>query len=777
MAVAQEGDAPPLRQSELTFETAERAEPLSLRDASRDDRWLGVPPRSVRWAPDGSGVFFRWHPQPSVDDVPDADPWFFVDREGRKAKRVPLKEATKIPAGSLVWSRDGHRAAWVLEGKLYVFDSSKPEVREAVSTQKPCRSAVMSRDGAEVSFMIEEDLYLLDVDGGTLRQVTRKHEREADNKTEAAEWLKSQQQDLFDLHRRRKTREEAAAETNRHRRPDQPQPIPVAPSLQLEDVRLSPDKRHIIFRARKENEKRSPTRYIDFVSKTGYAEVETARPKVGEPEDESRFGIIRNDPTVDPDEVEVNWVELSEAGDRATIIYGPSWNLEGTRVVIQVISRDHKDMWIAGLDMETGKATVIEHDRDDAWLGGPPVQVNYYQPALFEWLPGDRFVFASERSGFSHLYLVESDGTSRALTSGEWEVRDAALSRDKTSWLIRAGREHPCDDHLYTMPAAGGEMTRLTTEPGRHEGFLSPDGERVAVMSSDTTHLPDLYLRNVEVGGEAKRITVSGTDAFYRHPLVAPETVSFPHPDGRLLWAALYQPEKPNGAAVMHIHGGGYRQFSHRGWSVYGYADHLGALNHFVGQGYTVLDFDYRGSAGFGRDYRTDIYRSMGMKDIDGMVTAVDYLKENHGIDEKRVGVYGISYGGFATLMALFRYPGVFGAGVANASVTDWAHYNHGWTSRILNLPYEDEEAYRRSSPIYYADGLADPLLIVHGLIDDNVQFQDAARLVQKLIELEKDFEVMYYPAERHVIETESSRYDYLKRLAAFFEKHLLLNR
>ena len=156
------------------------------------------------------------------------------------------------------------------------------------------------------------------------------------------------------------------------------------------------------------------------------------------------------------------------------------------------------------------------------------------------------------------------------------------------------------------------------------------------------------------------------------------------------------------------------------------------------------------------------------------MVTALDYLREKHGIDAARVGVYGISYGGFATLMALFRYPGVFAAGVANAAVTDWAHYSHTWTSRILNLPVNDEEAYLRSSPINYADGLADPLLIVHGLIDDNVHFQDAARLVQKLIEKRKDFEVMYYPVERHVIETEASRYDYVKRLTAFFDEHLL---
>jgi dipeptidyl aminopeptidase/acylaminoacyl peptidase len=182
---------------------------------------------------------------------------------------------------------------------------------------------------------------------------------------------------------------------------------------------------------------------------------------------------------------------------------------------------------------------------------------------------------------------------------------------------------------------------------------------------------------------------------------------------------------------------------------VYG-AIHLGFLHWLVEQGVTVLDFDYRGSSGFGRDYRTDIYRSMGDKDVQGALAAVDYLAREHGIDRSRVGLYGISYGGFFSLMALFRHPGVFAAGVANAAVTDWAHYEHDWTSRILGVPAADPEAYGRSSPLEHVDGLADPLLIVHGLVDDNVQFQDAARLVQRLIEREKDFEVAVYPAESH---------------------------
>jgi dipeptidyl aminopeptidase/acylaminoacyl peptidase len=326
------------------------------------------------------------------------------------------------------------------------------------------------------------------------------------------------------------------------------------------------------------------------------------------------------------------------------------------------------------------------------------------------------------------------------------------------------------------MPAAGGALTRLTSTPGRHAGLLSPDGQRVAEIYSESVQLPDLYLRDARAGSPMARVTRSGSDNFFRHRWVRPEMVSFAHPDGKPVYAALYKPAVPNAehAAAVHVHGGGYRQFSHRGWSVYGYNSHLGLINYLLQRGYTVLDFDYRGGAGYGRDYRADTYRSMGYKDIDGAVGAVDWLARTQGVDRTRVGVWGVSYGGFFTLMALFRHPGLFAAGVANAAVSDWAHYSDEWTSPILNTPVEDPEAYRVSSPVYYADSLRDALLITHGLIDDNVHFQDAARLVQRLIELHKRFEVMYYPTERHVIASESSRYDFNRRVTEFFDRNLL---
>ena len=268
---------------------------------------------------------------------------------------------------------------------------------------------------------------------------------------------------------------------------------------------------------------------------------------------------------------------------------------------------------------------------------------------------------------------------------------------------------------------------------------------------------------------------MSGTDHFARVRLVDPEIVSFPHPDGKPVWAALYRPTNPNRerAAAIHVHGGGYRQFAHRGWSVYGWAGHVGFLHYLLEQGYLVLDFDYRGGAGFGKQYRTDVTGAMGIKDADGAVAAAKYLVKTQGVDSARIGIYGVSYGGFMTLMSQFRYPGIFAAGIARAPVTDYAHYSDEWTSRILGLPQRDPAAYRRSSPIYYAEGLQDHLLIEHGLVDDNVHFQDAARLVQRLIELRKDFDVMYYPSEPHTVQSEASRLDQSKRAIRFFDRYL----
>jgi dipeptidyl aminopeptidase/acylaminoacyl peptidase len=227
-----------------------------------------------------------------------------------------------------------------------------------------------------------------------------------------------------------------------------------------------------------------------------------------------------------------------------------------------------------------------------------------------------------------------------------------------------------------------------------------------------------------------------------------------------------------NGAAVIFVHGAGYLQNVHRGWSSYS-REYM--FHHLLAErGFTVLDIDFRGSAGHGRDWRTAIYRHMGGKDLTDQVDGARWLARHEGVDPARVGIYGGSYGGFITLMALFTEPDHFAAGAALRAVTDWAHYNHWYTSRILNLPQGDTLAYRRSSPIYFAEGLRAPLLITHGMVDVNVHFQDVVRLAQRLIELEKtDWELAVYPVEDHGFQAPSSWTDQYRRILQLFERHL----
>ena len=221
---------------------------------------------------------------------------------------------------------------------------------------------------------------------------------------------------------------------------------------------------------------------------------------------------------------------------------------------------------------------------------------------------------------------------------------------------------------------------------------------------------------------------------------------------------------------MLFVHGAGYLQNAHQGWSSYFREFMFHSL--LVERGYVVLDMDYRASAGYGRDWRTAIYRQMGYPEVEDLEDGVAWLVANRNVDPRRVGVYGGSYGGFLTFMALFRQPELFAGGAALRPVADWAHYNHPYTSNILNTPEVDPEAYEKSSPIEFAAGLRKPLLICHGMVDDNVVFQDSVRLVQRLIELEKTeyFETAIYPMEPHGFREPSSWLDEYKRVLELFE-------
>ena len=353
-----------------------------------------------------------------------------------------------------------------------------------------------------------------------------------------------------------------------------------------------------------------------------------------------------------------------------------------------------------------------------------------------------------------------------------------------------ANVEQPGRYEVYRAELGSGKLERLTTIGARPDHLradtdrsgpfvLALDESRLLFRHDDATTPPDLFVQDTKPGAEAKRLTDTVSAEYKAFAWAAPEIVAVPSSNHQPpIYARVYAPAAAEGAAtakrpaVMFVHGAGYLQNAHQHFSAYfrEYMFHQLLVRH----GYVVIDMDYRASQGYGRDWRTAIYRQMGTPELEDMRDGVEWLVANRGVDASRVGVYGGSYGGFMTFMALFKDPDLFAAGAALRPVTDWAHYNHEYTSNILNTPEIDPIAYEISSPIEHAAGLKRPLLICHGLQDDNVFAQDSIRLTQRLLELHKeDWQLTLYPLDPHGFVNPDSWLDEYRRIFALFERTL----
>ena len=447
---------------------------------------------------------------------------------------------------------------------------------------------------------------------------------------------------------------------------------------------------------------------------------------------------------------------------------------------MNIRSTDNKDRWIALVDLETGVLKNLDWQHDEAWIAGPGMGWSTSSGTL-AWLDDNKTIyFQSEESGYSHLYSydVEKD-KKKAITKGKYEIYNPILSKDKQHFYFTSNMKDPGERHFYRLAVKGGKAEQISIEAGNHDVSLSPDEKMMVIRYSNANTPWELYMRRYnsesDSWGSMEKITDSYSGEFLAYPWRVPEFIHVTARDGEKVPARLYLPDEKtkNGAAVIFVHGAGYLQNAHKWWSNY-YREFM-FHNFLVDNGYTVLDMDYRGSAGYGRDWRTGIYRHMGGKDLSDNVDGAKYLVESHGIHPQKLGIYGGSYGGFISIMAQFTAQGTFKAGAALRPVTDWAHYNHGYTSNILNTPFNDSVSYRRSSPIYFANGLQDHLLMCHGMEDDNVHFQDVVRLSQRLIELQKDnWELAVYPLEPHGFKEWTSWLDEYKRIYKLFEETLL---
>ena len=756
---------------------------LTVAKIMQDPAWIGHSPQRPFWSEDGKTIYFYWNPENA-----DADSLYKVDASKGQIEKVATSERALLPAAGGIYSSDFKKKYFTRDGDLFAYDLKKKELNRLTKTFARESNISLSKNEGSLIFQEGSSLYKLILSTGAVQQIIefasgKKPSDEPKASTEIESYLRSEELRLIETLKsrkeksdRRKLAEEATA--------DHPVKIYIG-TQNAESMQLSPDERFVTVRLRQNPKDSKRTIVPNYVDESGFTENLNARPKVGSPASTYAFGVVdlsrdslmlvKSDTLPGifevPEFTQPDKSKDNKSKPREVRFTGPFWSDDGQHAFVTIESADNKDRWLALLDCETATIKPFEHQHDEAWIGGPNIWGRF---GSVGWLPDNQSLyFCSEETGYSHLYIYNiRTGTKQALTSGEFEIYSPSISRDKKYWYFSSNEIHPGERHFYRMKINGSDLERLTSLPGNNDVTVSPDGKMLAIRRSYMNQPWELYVQKAKPGEAVKQLTNSTTEEWRAYPWRIPEIVRIPASDGAQPYARLYRPEQANGAAVIFVHGAGYLQNAHKWWSSY-YREYM-FHNLLADKGYTVLDIDYRGSAGYGRDWRTAIYRHMGGKDLDDQTDGAAYLVGELGIDSKRIGIYGGSYGGFITLMAMFTKPGIFQSGAALRPVTDWAHYNHGYTSNILNIPQADTLAYRRSSPIYFADGLQGHLLICHGMIDTNVHFQDVVRLSQRLIELGKEnWQLAVYPLEGHGFVEPSSWTDEYRRILQLFESTL----
>ena len=770
----------------LIFSISGKSQSLKLEEIMKGESFIGNQPTNGRWSLDGNKVYFEWNPK----DELGSSTYFW-----QKGMPEPLLADPKEAVFSKL---DFKRKAssdivyYISNGSLYSYSITSKSTKKLFQQSNPISSLEIGNEDGILFFEQNANLFKYNTKEGTVIQITNfKNGIKKEIIAEKKSFLKDQQKELFQFIRDSEAKKEWNSAKNKAVKSDFAKEYFYGKD-DFYNLKVNPNGNFATFSLVEPAETKREKMEV-FITADGYNQTPETKEKVSVNNlVKTKFGIY----SVAKDSVYyVDFSSLSHIKDfpkyynsydnlknkskedKLIVAQSPIYNQDGSFAITEIRSQDNKDRWLVSLNLQKGTFTEIEHQHDEAWIGGPGIPSYSFDSGTIGFLADNQTIyFQSEATGYSHLYTYNLKSKKKTqLTNGNWEVRDVVLSKDKKTFYLTTNTTHPGNRNYYKLPASGGVLEPILIKDGAHEVIVSPDEKSLLVRYSYKNKPWEYYIAENKNNTPLQQITSSTTDNFKQYKWREPEVITFKAQDGTPINARIYTPkaEISNKAAVIFVHGAGYLQNAHNYWSSY----HREYMFHnlLTDLGYTVLDIDYRGSDGYGRDFRTGIYRFMGGKDLSDHIDGKKLLIDNYGIDAERVGIYGGSYGGFITLMGMLTTPGEFKSGAALRSVTDWAHYNHGYTGNILNFPETDPDAYKKSSPIYFAENLKGNLVMLHGMVDDNVEYKDIVRLSQRFIELEKkNWTLASFPVEAHGFKETYSWIDEYSRILNLFNTTLL---
>ncbi len=761
--------------------------PISLDQAMSHPDWIGTPAETAWWSWDGKQVYFKQKRTASqLRDTYQAIPG--------KARLVTDAEVANLDSERVVYNRERTRSVFLRNGDLFERDLKSGALTQITRGSNGLMAPQFSADGRSVQFRVNHEWLSWNRTDRLISPVAALRATKDPAAAPDEDALREMQLRLISTLKRQKDDRDAARDRiEEERRADAtraPAPIYLGDKVVIDGSALSPDgKWLLVVTAPKDSDKGRIGKLPRYITESGYEEFDDQRPRVGRnmPSQHTvklidlttrKVRDLSYDslPGISTDPLAALRTERklpALKGNRGVRVDDDGetmqWSADGSRAAVLLRSIDNKDRWMATVELKDAKFKPVHRVTDPAWVNSANND--------FGWLPDNSTLwYLSEESGYSHLYTLGADGRQHPLTSGKWEATRINWSSDGSTAYMLCNPDNPGTYEVCTVGGKDAKLRKVTSLEGVENYALSPDQRKLLVHYS-SSYMPT-QLASLPVGGGAvTKLTDTRTAAFKAREWIEPQYVAVPSSrGGEPVWAKLYRPATLEAGkkypVVMFVHGAGYLQNVSKRYPVY-FREQM-FHNLLVEKGYIVLDMDYRASKGYGSAWRTAIYRQMGFPELEDYVDGVNWMVANHQGDVKNVGIYGGSYGGFMTFMALMRAPDMFKAGAALRPVTDWTTYNHEYTANILNTPELDPEAYRKSSPIEYADKLKGHLLISHGMIDDNVFYQDSVRIAQRLIELKKDnWEMASYPLERHAFVQPESWYDQYRRIYQLFERTL----